>query len=234
MDDAQLTQLLTEDLIAGYEAFLSGRFLRERGRFHDLAETGQHPHTLVIGCCDSRVAPEEIFNAEPGQIFDLRNVANLVPPNVPEHAHHGAFAAIDYAVSHLRVRNIVVLGHAQCGGVRAYVERHSGGAELSPDADDHIGDWIRILAPAAQRLGPPPKAFDAAYAERLAQRSVQEGLGNLRSFPKVLAAEQAGTLKLHGAFFGVGDARLLALDEARGVFVQVSSLAHARAQEQRA
>jgi len=226
MSDAEL---LTRSLIEGYEEFLSGRFLHERRRFHDLAETGQHPHTLVIGCCDSRVAPEEIFDAEPGEIFDLRNVANLVPPSTPQGFHHGAFAAIDYAVAILRVKNIVVLGHAKCGGVRAYVESHLGGAAPDPDAHDYIGDWIMALAPAAQRLGPPPPRFDADYAERLAQESVRQGLTNLRSFPKVLAAERAGTLKLHGAFFGVGDARLLALDEASGVFVQIAPKAHAAA-----
>ncbi len=120
--------ILSPDLRAGYEEFLAGRFLRERQRFHDLAKTGQHPHTLVIGCCDSRVTPEEIFGAEPGEIFDVRNVANLVPPCTPDNYHHGSWAAIDYAVSNLRVKHIVVLGHAKCGGVRAYVERHAGGA----------------------------------------------------------------------------------------------------------
>jgi len=226
MGDAEL---LTRNLITGYEGFLSGRFLRERRRFHDLAESGQHPHTLVIGCCDSRVAPEEIFDAEPGEIFDLRNIANLVPPNTSQNFHHGAFAAIDYAVAVLRVKNVVVLGHAKCGGVRAYVESRLGGAAPDPEADDYIGDWIMGLTPAAQRLGPPPSSFDAEYAERLAQESVRQGLINLRSFPKVVAAERAGTLKLHGAFFGVSDARLLALDEASGAFMQIAPNAHAAA-----
>jgi carbonic anhydrase len=98
----------------------------QRQKFRELAERGQHPHTLVIGCCDSGVTPEEIFDAEPGEIFDVRNVANLVPPHTLSNYHHGSWAAIDFAVCHLQVRHIVVLGHARCGGVRAFLERYVG------------------------------------------------------------------------------------------------------------
>jgi carbonic anhydrase len=224
-DAVQPADFLSPELTAGYEAFLSGRFLRERRKFHELAQTGQHPHTLVIGCSDSRVTPEEIFNALPGEIFDVRNVANLIPPCAPDNYHHGSWAAIDYAVTNLRVKHIVVLGHAKCGGVRAYVERHGGAAdELA--TGDYIGDWIRLIGPAAQRLGPPPASCDEAYADRLAQESIKQGVSNLRTFPRVAEAERAGRLKLHGAFFGVDDARLLALDEAQGGFVQIARAAH--------
>jgi len=218
------TLLLSADLLEGYESFLCGRFRRERQKFRDLALRGQHPHTLVIGCCDSRVTPEEIFDAEPGEIFDARNVANLVPPHSSNNYHHGSWAAIDYAVSNLRVSQIVVLGHARCGGVRAFLERYAGNSV--PDKEDYIGNWISILAKAASGIAPPPAAFDEAYADRLARESVKQGLVNLRTFEKVVAAEKAGSLTLHGAFFRIEDASLFALEETSGEFLQILPSAH--------
>lgn len=223
--------LLPSALLAGYEKFLAGDFRGERETFHDLAEKGQHPHTLVIGCCDSRVSPEEIFNAAPGEIFDIRNVANLVPPFGEDNHHHSAWAAIDYAVSTLRVRNIVVLGHASCGGVRAFVSagEESFGEPLA--ADDSLGQWLALLTPAARRLG---RARDGAdSAELLARESVKQALVNLRTFPKVAALEREGRLALHGAFFGIEDARLLVLDPARELFVQIAALQHKEAMSAR-
>jgi carbonic anhydrase len=225
MTDALFPRLLHD----GYESFLSGRYPRERERFERLAATGQHPHTLVIGCCDSRVTPEEIFNALPGEIFDVRNVANLVPPCSETNYHHGSWAAIDYAVAELKVKHIVVLGHAGCGGVRAFVQRHAAGGASAATEDDYIGDWIATISPAAQRLGPPPASFDLDYADRLARESVKQGLANLRSFAKVVELERAGALALHGAYFVIDDARLLALDEATGEFAQLAPDAHAMA-----
>jgi len=209
------------NLVQGYEAFLTGDFRRDRASFHELAEKGQHPHTLVIGCCDSRVMPEEIFGAAPGEIFDIRNVANIVPPFAANLSHHSAWAAIEYGVTVLRVRCVVVLGHGKCGGISAFVE---GGAEkyAAPlPLDDALGHWIGLIAPAAKRLGAPPEHSGADYAERLARESVKQSLDNLRGNPRLAALERAGELRLHGAFFDIEDARLLALDEARGEFVQV-------------
>jgi carbonic anhydrase len=225
-DAASRTALLPEALVEGYEGFLTGKFPRERQRFQDLATIGQRPQTPIIGCCDSRVTPEEIFNVEPGELFDVRNVANLVPPCSADNYHHDSWAAIDYAITALRVKHIVVLGHAKCGGVRAFVESHAGVAEPALENDDYLGDWIRLIAPAARRLGQVPAAFDASYAQRLGLESVKQGLRNLRTFPKVAALERVEALKLHGAFFEIEDARLLALDEAGDEFVQIAAPAH--------
>ncbi len=218
------TPLLSHPLLEGYESFLAGRFQGERQRFHELAERGQHPHTLVIGCCDLRVTPEEIFGVEPGEIFDVRNVANLVPPHSASNYHHGSWAAIDYAVSDLQVSQIVVLGHARCGGVRAFLERGLG--DTAPGEEDYIGNWIAMIATAAQAIAPAPTVFDPIYADRLAQELIKQGLANLRTFEKVVTAERAGRLALHGAFFRIEDASLFALDELNGVFAQVAPLAH--------
>ena len=136
-------------LIEGYEAFRSGRLAAEQDRYRDLAEQGQSPEIMVIGCCDSRVSPEVIFDARPGELFVVRNVANLVPPYSPDGTYHGVSAALEFGVGALRVKHIVVLGHARCGGVRAFAE---DSAPLSPG--DFIGKWMSLIAPAAEKLGP--------------------------------------------------------------------------------
>jgi carbonic anhydrase len=223
-------EIFPPHLVRGYEDFLGGDFRRERLSFHELAEKGQHPHTLVIGCCDSRVMPEEIFGAAPGEIFEIRNVANIVPPFAANLAHHSAWAAIDYGVTALRVRCVVVLGHGKCGGIRAFVE---GGAEKyrsPPPADDALGHWIGLIARAAIRLGAPPEQSGGDCAERRARESVKQSLDNLRGDPRLAALERAGELRLHGAFFDIEDARLLAPGEARGAFVQVAAGRHRSAQ----
>src|ERR687894_675761 len=135
-------------LVDGYRAFLGERFPRERSRFAALAEAGQRPEVMVIGCCDSRVSPTVIFDTGPGELFVVRNVANLVPPYAPDGAYHGVSAALEFAVHALGVKHIVVLGHARCGGVRAFMEET---APLSPG--DFIGKWISLIAPAAADIG---------------------------------------------------------------------------------
>src|SRR6267378_990207 len=109
-------------LIEGYSAFAAGRLQREQDRYNELARAGQSPEVMVIGCCDSRVSPEVIFDARPGELFVVRNVANIIPPYSPDGTYHGVSAALEFAVGALRVKHIVVLGHACCGGVRAFAE----------------------------------------------------------------------------------------------------------------
>ncbi|MGA9003898.1 MAG: carbonic anhydrase, partial [Pseudolabrys sp.] len=111
-----------QQLIDGYRAFLIGRLRHEQDRYRDLGQSGQSPDVMVIGCCDSRVSPEVIFDARPGELFVVRNVANIVPPYAPDQRAHGVSAALEFGIGALRIKHIVVLGHAQCGGVRAYAE----------------------------------------------------------------------------------------------------------------
>src|SRR5262249_48033925 len=141
------TMSLPARLIEGYEAFRTGRLPNEQSRYRDLAERGQSPQIMVIGCCDSRVSPEVIFDAGAGELFVVRNVANLVPPFSPDGMYHGVSAALEYAVQVLRVRHIVVLGHGRCGGIRAFVEQAE---PLSPC--DFIGKWMSMIAPAAAAI----------------------------------------------------------------------------------
>src|ERR671916_1331905 len=141
--------MFPQRLVDGYRAFLGERFPRERSRFAALAERGQRPEVMIIGCCDSRVSPEVIFDASPGELFVVRNVANLVPPYAPDGDYHGTGAALEFAVQSLKVKHIVVLGHAHCGGIRAFADN---AAPLS--TGDFIGKWMTLIAPAAERLGP--------------------------------------------------------------------------------
>jgi carbonic anhydrase len=200
-----------ERLRDGYRAFLGDRFARERGRYESLAE-GQSPETMVIGCCDSRVSPEVIFDASPGELFVVRNVANLVPPYETGGEYHGTSAALEFAVQALRVRHIVVLGHARCGGIRAFADDT---APLSPG--DFIGRWMNLVAPAAERLG--PRQGDLAdYVAKLELAAIANSLENLMTFPCIRTLVERGKLHLHGAFFGVATGVLMVRDPVTGGF----------------
>jgi len=220
---------LPPHLVEGYEVFLNGRFRDEQERLRTLAVKGQNPTTMVISCSDSRVTPEAIFDAGPGELFVLRNVAGLVPPYEPDDHHHGASAALEYAVMALKVEHIVVLGHGLCGGVRAYAESIARPDTRPLSHSDFIGDWIKMLAPAAERLGVPPDPDDPRYVERLEFEAIKQTLRHLRTFPMVQVLEHHRHLRLHGALFRISDGRLLWLDEDNGAFLPVCESAHAKA-----
>jgi carbonic anhydrase len=210
--------MFPERLTKGYRAFKDGRFGVERGRYQQLAETGQSPSIMLIGCVDSRVSPETIFDSAPGEILVARNVANLVPayepPSQEDPSHqHGTSAALEFAVRALHVRHIVVLGHAFCGGVKAFA------SDAAPLTDsDFIGRWVSQLAPAAAAIAPKDGQGEEEYLRRLEYASIELSLKNLMSFPFVKAAVEKGELELHGAFFGVASGRLLVRDPRTGSF----------------
>jgi len=206
--------MFPERLTQGYRAFLHGRFAGERSRYHMLAATGQQPEIMVIGCIDSRVSPEVIFDAAPGQLLVVRNVANLVPPYEPDRnraSQHGTSAALEFGVQQLRVKHIVVLGHALCGGIRAFADEHE---PLSPG--DFIGRWMSQIAPAAANLG--PRSTDDSYLHQLELASVELSLKNLMTFPCVRVLVERGKLALHGAYFGIASGSLLVRDPDTGRF----------------
>ncbi len=204
-------------LTEGYRAFLKGRFAGERARYEMLAQTGQRPEIMVIGCVDSRVSPEVIFDASPGELLVVRNVANLVPPYEPEgDSQHGTSAALEFGVQALRVKHIIVLGHEFCGGIRAFADEQE---PLSPG--DFIGRWMSQIAPAAESLGAPEKQDFDTYLRRLEFASVELSLKNLMTFPCVRILVERGKLMLHGAYFGVATGVLLVRDPADGAFAPV-------------
>jgi len=211
---------LPNHLVDGYEVFREQRLPHERQRLGRMAREGQTPETMVIGCCDSRVSPDVIFDCGPGEIFVVRNVANLVPPYAPDDQYHGTSAALEFAVQALKVQHIVVMGHGRCGGVHAFA-RHSPVA-LSPG--DFIGKWVSLMAPAAEELGPPlPGETIDTYAERLAFQSIRTSLDNLMTFPCISTLVERGQLRLHGAFFEVATGKLQALDPDSGLFELVGA-----------
>jgi carbonic anhydrase len=213
--------MFPDRLTQGYRAFRAGRFAAERSRYALLAEAGQRPEIMLVGCVDSRVSPEVIFDAAPGELLVVRNVANLVPPYEPHRdSQHGTSAALEFGVQALRVKHIVVLGHAFCGGIRAFADEQE---PLSPG--DFIGRWMSQIAPAAESLGPRPKDDGDAWLRRLEFAAVELSLKNLMTFPCIRILVERGKLALHGAYFGIAAGRLLLRDPATGRFEPVADAA---------
>ena len=183
-----------EDLIAGYRRFRAGTWRNERTRFNELSKFGQKPRALVIGCSDSRTDPQMVFNAAPGELFVVRNVANLVPPYGPDDQPHGSSAAIEFAVRALKIPQIIVMGHAMCGGIQALL--NGAPAEVS----DFVGQWVRIAEPARLRAMSAPAE---RWQDVCEHESVRLSLDNLTTFPWIASAVRAGGLKLHGCFFDI-------------------------------
>jgi len=195
-------------LLSGYRRFRAGRYEAERRRWVSLAG-GQAPAVMIIGCCDSRVDPATIFDTEPGQVFILRNVANLVPPFEQGSGLHGVSAALEFGVTKLNVGHIVVMGHGACGGVTAALGGHG-----DPDRT-FIDRWIALLDPALERVRTNDPQ-DPQWALEL--EGVKTSLDNLRTFPFVAEREATGELQLHGCHFAIAEGRLWELDQATGKF----------------
>lgn len=202
-----------DKLLGGFRAFRETYFERRPDLFEPLARKGQNPRILVVACSDSRVDPAILFDAEPGEMFVVRNVANIVPPYEPDGHYHGTSAAVEFAVRDLAVEHIVVLGHSSCGGVGAMcAERHG-----SPVEREFIGPWISLAA-AAQDADP--------YADRrsLEQAVVRLSIANLHGFPWIAERVAAGKLSLHGWWFDLAAGALWQLDEATGTFDPITPI----------
>ena len=205
-----------ETLLRGYASFLSGGFARQSARYRDLADAGQKPETLVVACCDSRAAPELVFDTAPGEIFVIRNVANLVPPYAPDGEFHSTSAALEFAVQALKVKNIVVMGHARCGGIKAALS--PGGEPLSPG--DFIGKWMSLLGPTAQKVAEYDHMTAGERQQNLERISIRYSIANLRSFPCVRILEEKGRLQLHGVWFDIATGELWVMDQETGDFIR--------------
>jgi len=197
---------LPKSLADGYWRFRRDRHGPDKGRYRQLADLGQSPTAMVIACCDARVDVSAIFDAEPGALFIVRNVANLVPPYEPEGKYHGTSAAVEYAALVLQVPNIIVLGHSHCGGVAAYRERLKGIA----DDTSFIGRWLTLLD-GLKVQDADAGAYDRETAFELA--GIRQSLANLRTFPALKEREAEGLLTLHGLHFDIGSGAVIELDE---------------------
>lgn len=207
-----------QTLLDGYRRFRRERYPLEAERLRALSR-GQSPHTMVIGCADSRVDPATIFAAAPGELFVVRNVANLVPPSEGKGTYHGTSAALEFAVVELGVSNIIVLGHALCGGVAAMLS-DSG----SQPAGRYIAPWVSLLSRAREEVMRDAALGDGPSRQRaLEHLAIRCSLENLRSFEFVSEAVANGRLTLHGAWFSIAEGELYWLDRSAGVFQRVDA-----------
>lgn len=203
---------LPKTLAEGHFRFRRDVHAKNRGRYLQLAELGQMPSAMVIACCDARVDVSTVFDAEPGSLFIVRNVANLVPPYEPEGKYHGTSAAIEFAVQGLRVPNLIVLGHSRCGGVDAYRQK----VRDNVARQGFIGAWLTLL----DNLKPVEADIFAHGDERAFElAAIRSSLANLRTFPFIRKREEEGLLALHGVHFDIGTGELLSLDEDTGRFI---------------
>ena len=197
--------LFPQRLLDGYRTFTTERLPTEQSRYRDLSVRGQ--------------APEVIFDAGPGELFVVRNIANLVPTYQPDSAAHGVSAALEYAVSVLKIKHIVVLGHAQCGGIRAFVDKIE---PLSPG--DFIGKWMAMFIKPGEIVEQRPHETMQDFATRIEKAAVFRSLENLMTFPFVKSPVERGELVLHGAYFGVAEGSLFVLDKIAKEFLGVTNV----------
>ena len=215
---ARATADQLSDLLDGYREFLLKDYVVEAARYRSLALLGQTPRTLVIACSDSRVDPSRIFNARPGELFIVRNVANLVPPFEEHGDYHGTSAAIEFAVTSLHVERILVLGHARCGGINAFLSR----ANTTAPPRSFVEKWISLLEPAYAAAVLNGAPIEPAARERwMEQVAIMQSLRNLTTFPFVRDATQNGSLELFGGIFDISTGSLQLLDRESKEFVAV-------------
>ena len=205
-----------DHLLKGHANFMSDRYVREKERYRELAASGQNPTTMIIACCDSRAAPEMIFDADPGELFVLRNVANLVPVYQPDGGQHGTSAGIEFAVKGLGIAHIVIMGHGRCGGIAAALNPapsplHSG---------DFIGKWMSMLGDLPKQLDQNALLTSAERQRALERISIRNSIANLRTFPYVAELEAEGKLAVHGAWFDISTGELWVMDSESGDFVR--------------
>jgi carbonic anhydrase len=201
-----------------FRRFKYRHFVANQDHYENLALFGQSPDVMVVSCCDSRVDPETIFSAMPGELFVVRNVANLVPPFETTGKYHGVSAALEFAALNLRVKHIVVMGHSGCGGVRACIDHE---ATRQTEAA-FIRNWMSMLDGPLERLRAERTDLDApGLRVALEHEAVKMSLANLRTFPCIQILEGKGRVALHGAYFDIASGTLEVLNHATGDFVSV-------------
>lgn len=202
--------------IAGFERFQDKYFRHDRKLF-DRLQRGQYPHAMMISCCDSRVDPAILTGAEPGEIFVMRNVANLVPPYEPEGNFASVPAALEFAVLSLEVEHIIVLGHAQCGGIQALMSGTKPGSEF-------IGNWVSIAQRARERvLAELPDKPPALQARACEQAAILVSLENLMTYPWIAQRVAIGEMHLHGWYFDIGEGSLLRFNPLSNAFESIDA-----------
>ncbi|MDJ0821139.1 MAG: carbonic anhydrase [Paracoccaceae bacterium] len=205
-------------LIQRYFGWKATTYKENRAWYRRLANEGQRPRTMVIACCDSRVQVTSIFGADQGEFFVHRNIANLVPTYEPDGMHHGTSAAVEYAVTALKVAHVVVLGHSQCGGVQGCLDMCTGKAPELEDTSSFVGRWMDILRPGYEAIKDVAKEDQARALEK---QAVVVSLTNLMNYPFVRSAVDEGELTLHGLWTDIGEGGLEWWDPATETFQAV-------------
>jgi carbonic anhydrase len=204
-------------LIKGFESFRSQHFEEDPDLMRSLATEGQRPEVMVVACSDSRVDPAILTCARPGDLFIVRNVAAIVPAYDPRRSPQGTSSAVEFGVRGLEVEHIVVIGHAQCGGMRLLAEE-AGREDTQAPRFEFLGDWVRIAKPGLERV--QASAIPAEeHARALEQAGILTSLHNLLTFPWIRERVEAGRLALHGWYYDLASGRMLALDAASARFV---------------
>ena len=202
-----------------YHGWHATSYSENKAWFQHLANEGQHPRAMVISCCDSRVHVTSIFGADQGEFFLHRNIANLVPPYSPDGKQHGTSAAIEYAVTALKVAHVIVLGHSSCGGVKGCLDMCTGHAPQLEEKSSFVGRWMDILRPGYEAIAGHHSDEDMPRA--LEKQAVLVSLENLMTFPFVKEAVESNHLSLHGLWTDIGEGGLENYDAERGEFVPV-------------
>ena len=193
-----------KQLIEGFKRFRKRSFTGENAQFQNLVQYGQTPSTLIIGCCDSRVDPALILDCAPGDLFVVRNVANLVPPFENQGSFHGTSAALEFGVQNLKVQHIIVLGHAQCGGIKALLDGGVSGE------DSFIAEWMGIADDAREMIDEKYSNADSAIRSRACeQQAILVSLNNLKTFSWIREGVESNCLTLHGWYFDIERGKLL-------------------------
>jgi len=208
-------------LVKRYLGWKATDYEQNKTWYKRLADEGQRPRAMVISCCDSRVRVTSIFGAETGDFFIHRNIANLIPPYSPNEDFHGTSAAIEYAVKHLKVSNILLVGHSICGGVAGCYDMCKGNAPDLEEPSSFIGRWMDILKPGFEKIHDPDKSREEQLTS-LEKTSVILGLENLMTFPFVKDAVDAGNLDLHGLWTDISNGDLEFYDSDKDKFVAVN------------
>ncbi len=205
-------------LVSRYHGWKATTYTENRAWYRRLADEGQRPRAMIIACCDSRVHVTSIFGADSGEFFSHRNIANLVPPYNPDGDHHGTSAAVEYAVTSLKVAHMIVLGHSQCGGVHGCHAMCTGHAPELEEKTSFVGTWLNLLRPAYEEVKELP---EETQIEALEKQGVITSLENLMTFPFVRAAIEAGNMTLHGLWHEIGSGGLEQFNPETGVFEQI-------------
>ena len=214
-----LAKPLPAYLVQRYHGWKATTYAENKTWYRRLADEGQRPRAMVISCCDSRVHVTSIFGADQGEFFIHRNIANLVPPYAPDGDHHGTSAAVEYAVTALKVAHLIVLGHSQCGGVQGCIDMCQGKAPELDAKESFVGRWMDILRPKYEQVASLPEGREQAQA--LEKQAVVASLENLMTFPFISSAVEEGALSLHGLWTDIGAGGLSCYDPASGTFHEV-------------